>query len=155
MISSHRYEELSSYNWLAFFCKHTQSYYAARHGTNNHAEHVMMAVQIMGFPEHTIVDHKNHDTLDNSDENLRKGTKSQNGANRRCKQGHYKGVSTIKKNGVVCGYQARIGINYKRLYLGFSTLIEEAARMYDRAAIRYFGEFAHTNFPLIDYQSFP
>ena len=88
-----------------------------------------------------MIDHINGDKTDNRLCNLRECTPAQNSANRsvvKSKYG-YKGV----------GYDAR-----KRLYraycgntyAGSGKTPEEAARAYDAAAIRIYGEFARLNF---------
>lgn len=45
-------------------------------------------------------------------------------------------------------YRAGIRVNQQRIYLGCYKTSEEAAIAYDKAARRYFGEFAFQNFPL-------
>jgi HNH endonuclease/AP2 domain-containing protein len=55
----------------------------------------------------------------------------------------FNGVSWHKQNK---RWMARIGYNDKEIYLGSFATAEEAARAYDEAAIRLFGEFARPNF---------
>ncbi len=87
------------------------------------------------------LDHVNGNKLDNRIENLRPATRQQNQANRsvRSKTG-MKGVYKLRKV-----YVTQITVNNKRINLGTYTNLEEAAKVYDKAAIKYFKEFAKTN----------
>ena len=42
---------------------------------------------------------------------------------------------------------AQIGVHYKKIYLGAFEDEVEAAKVYDEAAKKYYGEFAYLNFP--------
>ncbi len=98
---------------------------------------------ILNLPPNSGVDHANRDRLDNRKENLRIASRSQQVANqslgRRNTTG-FKGVSV--QRGL---YHAKIKVDGKGIHLGFFILPEQAARAYDAAAIKYFGEFACTN----------
>lgn len=103
---------------------------------------------IAGAGEGEKVDHENGDSLDNRTSNLRVCTSSQNSANRgpdRRRGGTtspYKGVSwSNSKNRwlVYVHYQG------KTRYVGRSTDEKEAARLYDEAALKIWGEFARLN----------
>jgi hypothetical protein len=54
----------------------------------------------------------------------------------------FKGVTFYKKNGT---WQADIQLNGKQIYLGRYASPQEAAKVYDAAALEYFGEFACIN----------
>jgi hypothetical protein len=102
-----------------------------------------------------VIDHRDGDPLNNRRENLRPTDALGNARNvvhsRNQKVGEFKGVSE-RQNG---RWSARIkpgpdenGLPRKALHLGRFGSAEEAARAYDAAAVKYFGEFASTNFPI-------
>ncbi|WP_173934287.1 AP2 domain-containing protein [Chelativorans sp. Marseille-P2723] len=101
---------------------------------------------IMNAPKGILVDHKNRNTLDNRRCNLRLATSQQNNANKsfQSRKFSYRGVLQTRSQK---SYGAQIRVNRKLIYLGSYPTIEEAARAYDAAATRYFGEFASLNFP--------
>lgn len=100
---------------------------------------------IMNAPPGVQVDHINGDTLDNRRCNLRLCTHKENGHNRKLQGGtsKFKGVTWHKRDRK---WQAGIRHNGKQIHLGYFNDDVEAARAYDRAARKYFGEFARVNF---------
>lgn len=94
------------------------------------------------------VDHRDLDSLNNQKNNLRRCTQSQNCMNRFAwGKIKYKGVYLNKKQSGRYSYiQSRIQINKKPINLGFFKSEIEAAKAYDVAAKKYFGEFAKLNF---------
>jgi hypothetical protein len=110
---------------------------------------------IAGAGPGDIVDHVNGDTLDNRRANLRICSARENTTNvtssKRQKLGGYKGVTWHPKGkkweaGICCG-ELRPNGKRKRIYLGLFSDPKEAARAYDREAIKHFGAFASLNFP--------
>lgn len=91
------------------------------------------------------VDHINRDGLDNRRSNLRLATKSQNAQNTpeysRNTSG-YKGVSWAKDKKM---WVAQIRAQKKTYRLGYFIDIDDAARAYNEAALKYHGEFAYQN----------
>jgi hypothetical protein len=89
-------------------------------------------------------DHINGDGLDNRERNLRPSTSTQNKHNTRKQHRKtgttYKGVTFKRKN-----FQARIVVNGRQIVLGTFKIPEHAARAYNEAATKYFGEFAYLN----------
>lgn len=125
-------------------------YYAVRNvpladGTRTAAK---MHRVITGCPPGLEVNHINGDGLDNRRQNLQVCTSQQN-AWARCRK---KNGTSSKYRGVLWSKQskrwrARLMHNDKRLHLGYFNIEEDAARAYDTAAIKYFGEHAAPNFP--------
>ena len=100
---------------------------------------------IMDCPEGMDVDHENHNTLDNRKVNLKICTRTQNSRNMSIPKNNtsgYKGVTWDKR----CNkWMAQIMINRKNIFLGYFDDKVEAARAYNDAAIKHFGEFALLN----------
>jgi len=97
------------------------------------------------------VDHINGDGLDNRRANLRLATNTENQHNSRKPKTNtsgYKGVYWYKPTQKWC---ARIRVNGQRLHLGYFADPVAAARMYDRAALYFHGEFYRANFPRKNY----
>ena len=103
---------------------------------------------LLGVSDRKIqVDHRDLDGENCQKYNLRECGQSQNNANRRVtktKSSDFKGVVFCSKN--TC--KAQIQVEGIKIYLGCFKKHSDAARAYDEAAIRYFGEFALLNFPL-------
>ena len=92
-----------------------------------------------------MFDHKDHHKLNNRETNLRVCTYSQNSMNRSLRENtssEYKGVCWdigVKK------WRASIVIKKKNVYLGIFVNIIDAAKAYNKAAQKAYGEFAFLN----------
>lgn len=110
---------------------------------NHKGSKIRMHRLVMGAIGDQVVDHREHNKLDNQKANLRITDRSGNACNRQPRQRgdlKYKGV--YKNAG---RYEARIKINQKPHYLGRFDTPEEAAIAYNTAASQLHGEMACLN----------
>ena len=145
IVDDEDYEELSKYNWYAW--RGNGTYYAVRSiGKYPNRSKERMHRRIMKAHKGQEVDHINRDSLDNRRCNLRLCTRSQNMANmssyRKNCSSKYKGVSWDKIHRKWVAYICR----GKQRRLGFFISEIDAAKAYDEAAIKLFGEYANKNF---------
>ncbi len=136
------FERLSKFRWHA--APDGATFYAARgiRLPGNRTEIFRMHRDIMNPPSGMMVDHIDHDGLNNQKSNLRSCTKSQNMRNRRGAQKNsksgYRGVVLQKRTG---RWLANIQFDGKLIFLGTYDSILDAASSYSTANKKYFGEF--------------
>lgn len=100
---------------------------------------------IMNASKDVQVDHRNGNKSDNRKQNLRRCTNTENQHNvgrRPDNTSGYKGVGRYKSGNK---WIARICCDGKRKHLGYYDTPEQAAQVYNEAAIRLHGEFARLN----------
>lgn len=138
------YEEQKKYNWQAY--KFDSGYYAGRSvRTPEGKKMIYMHREILKAKPNEIVDHINHITLDNRKKNLRICSHKDN--IRYSKKSitnttGYKGVQRQKGSKT---WIARITVNGKHIVSKGYLNIKDAAKEYNRMAIKYFGEYAYIN----------
>jgi hypothetical protein len=101
----------------------------------------------LAFGDPRIGDHKDRNSLNNRRSNLRIATDADNTRNKTpiaTKYGLPKGVRLDRRQKRK-GYGAQINVDNKVIYLGYHATAKEAGDAYDKAALRYHGEFAVTN----------
>lgn len=124
--------------------------YACRNSTDESGKRItlMMHREIMQTPANMDVDHRDLDGLNNQRYNLRNCSRGENRRNTKAPRTNTSGYKGVGRQERLKKWQAQIRVNGKIKYLGIFTDAEDAARAYDEAARKYFGEFARTNFEL-------
>lgn len=126
----------------------SHGYVKARSKRNNSKRKTLSIHRIvMGLPIGKQIDHINMDKLDNRKKNLRVCTNQQNCMNRAIFKNNtsgYKGVVQDKRKKIET-WIAIIRVNYQRKALGSYLNKKEAALVYNKAAKKYFGDFAYLN----------
>ncbi len=148
IVDSDDYEWLPKDRWTGY--EKGRSSYTIRHFSTKESgrtKSTSMHRMIMHAPDGVLVDHINHNGLDNRKANLRFATLEQNAQNQRKTKSKtsskYKGVNRSKNPEK---WQARIYHNKRSINLGHFSDEIEAAKAYDRAARKYQGEYAELNF---------
>lgn len=100
---------------------------------------------IMMPPKDKDIDHINGNRLDNQRINLRICTRSQNCANRNSTKPNKSGYRGVIFRESSKKWRAIIRVKQKTIHLGLYFNKLEAAKQYNQAAIKYFGEFARLN----------
>ena len=145
LVDDQDYLRVSQYKWCVLFRRDKDgsilSVYAR---TNAHIGSQLMHRFILGVTDSKVeVDHEDHNGLNCRRYNLRKATKAQNQHNQklhiRNKSG-FKGVRWQEPS-----WLSYIRYQGKQLHLGSFSNILDAARAYNEAAKKYFGEFALLN----------
>lgn len=133
LVDEDLYEELSRYNWCLL-----KVGYAYNRGLGYMHRYICKTSKGMD------TDHIDHNKLNNTRSNMRVCSHKNNMKNISSKnKSKYKGANWHKQNSI---WRATICINSKNIHLGcFDTEIE-AAKAYDEAAKKLFGEFAYLNF---------
>lgn len=141
------FEELSAYRWHASGTNYLYAYRNIRKGSGYRPVGMHRVILgLAGASRKIYVDHINGDTLDNRRANLRICNNRLNQANSKPQRGTsgFRGVRWHKGGRA---WVAQIKVDGASMYLGIFRDEKGAARAYDKAAARYFGEFARLNNP--------
>jgi len=142
LIDDEDYERCSQVSWCI-----SRSMYSYKVIGSYKEDVIRIANFILGLPVGIIVDHIDCNQLNNLKINLRQCTQLENSRNRGPNAGRrYKGVY-YRPNKKIPNWEASINYLGKNISLGMFKTPEEAAKVRDKASIRYHGEFAKLNFP--------
>lgn len=153
LVDDEDYNSLNHYRWHVK--KHRNTFYAVRSVPleGRTSTKLKMHRVILGLTDPNILcDHIDHNGLNCQRYNLRPCDNASNRKNtlsRKNSTSKYLGVF-IAKSKTYKAYAAQIGIDGKSTYLGTFKFTPEgeilAAKAYDEAAKKHFGEFANLNF---------
>lgn len=135
VVDSSDYQAVSEVRW-------TVSHGYARRCTS---DKTLMHRFILKAPRGMVVDHINHNTLDNRRENLRVCTRGENQRNMMIGKHNKSGFKGVHFDKRTKRWVAQIFFNNKIKYLGRFNSPQDAAQAYDKSALLIHGDFALTN----------
>lgn len=144
LVDDEDFERVNAIKWQVMLPKGGKHRYATTVLYTPLKRRVFMHRFVMNCNDPKImIDHKDHDGINNQKQNLREATRSQNSANHRPQKGKtstYLGVCKYKNK-----WRAGLKINGKAIHLGDYEYEDRAAIAYNIGAIKYHGEFANLN----------
>jgi hypothetical protein len=140
LVDDEDYEWINKFRWYS-----TNGYATRREGNRDNRMSFLMHRDILGLIKNDgiLVDHINHDTLDNRKENLRKCGYRENSMNQKISSRNKVGHKGVYFHAAKKKWMARVYINGKQTYLGYFLSVEAAHKAYCDAAVKHYGEFAN------------
>lgn len=140
------YEFIKDYSWH-MSGNYVESFWVDENQCQKNMKLHQAIIYLSGqeVPDDCEIDHKDNNPLNNLENNLRICKHSDNVKNRKNIMKHsskYKGVSFYKHTNK---WRAKLRANHVDVFLGYFVNEDDAAKAYNIAAIKYFGEFARLN----------
>lgn len=139
IISDEDYPRISKFTWRinGNYVRHDVAIKDKTKKSGYKVEAILLHRLIIGAKKNEIVDHINRDTLDNSRENLRISTASQNSLNQKFEKNTVSGYTGVSWNPRDKRWQARIQVNKQRIQLGYFKLKKDAISAYKKERLKY------------------
>lgn len=135
LVDDEDYERLNQYKW-----------YFSHYGYAVRPRNIFMHRVILKLIKGQEGDHRDLNTLNNQKFNLRAATRSQNNANHSLQRNNTSGYKGVSFNKRIKRFVAYTKVAGKYIHLGLFDDPILAAKAYDLAAKKYFGEYARLNF---------
>ena len=155
IVDEEDFASVSKLKWQAHSSDHGKTFYTRStvRLSDGRRTSIYLHRCVLMLPLCPQTDHKNRNPLDNRKDNIRPSNHSLNqgnrGLDRDIKTSRFKGVCwNMKDQRWIASIRSR-GV---RIYLGSFVSQVSAARAYDTASVKHFGEFAKTNFPRMECQ---
>ncbi len=130
------YDKIKDYCWRKYI--QPDGHCSLRTRDRITGKNIMMHGLVFG----KYCDHINRNTLDNRKKNLRQATYKENARNGSLAKNNTSGITGVTWNDRDGKWQARIGVDYKSVSLGYFLDKEDAIKARLKAEKEYFGEFA-------------
>lgn len=137
LIDNQDVELCSNYTWHLKYSKKNNSFYVQTHYLD---KKIKLHRLITNCPDGMVVDHINHNTLDNRRENLKVCMQIDNQHNLRLQRNNTSGCSGVVYNKCLNKWIARIQNNYKVINLGCFNNKEDAILARKFAEIKYWNK---------------
>lgn len=149
MVDDADYDAVMQFKWYAHKDQTGDRFVARRNIKKPDGKRGYQFLHQFLMPGIDRVDHRDGNSLNDQRENLRPATARQNSQGFRKKRrgvtSEFRGVSWYKK---YAKWVAEIEVDGNRVFLGYFKEEVDAALAYDKAARKYFKEFASPNFPI-------
>ena len=135
------FDRLSGFKWYLV----ANGYAMAAPCKNGKREYFYMHHMLVPKTKGKEVDHINGDKLDNRKMNLRLVSCQGNQANEKLSKNNTSGFKGVHWDKTKRKWGARIKVNYTGIFLGRYDNKIDAAKAYNQAALKHFGEYARLN----------
>lgn len=145
LIDDEDYDKIKNFKWGIKLNKFPDRFYVISHDYTEGNKIIHLHRQIMNCPDNFVVDHINHNVLDNRKSNLRICTLSENSKNRKLSKNSSSGFKGVCWDKNSKKWKAYISMDLKPIYIGLFDEKILAAIAYNDAALKYHGEFSCLN----------